>query len=620
QKVIDNYPGQTNTVKVAREKLAVLLRAKAVVKKGDKEFKIKKVCELDDLLGEASSDGQYISYTDWGTGGLHIYEIATGKKRQLTEKDHYGAVLRSPWSPDSKQIAYNWNNEESFYDLRVISLDGSKPRVLYRDKDVYPQPVDWSPDGKHILAIFDNPPIMKKDNISQVGLISVEDGTVSILETLKDRDLYYMYFSPDGRSIAYDYPPQEGSQDRDIFIYSMEKKSEAPLVKHTANDRLIGWAPDSKNIFFVSDRMGTPDLWIISVEEGKAKESPKIVKKNIGWIYPMEFAQDGSYYYGQLIDIRDIYIATLDKEKGKPPAPPEKLTKRLVGLDFSPAWSPDGKSLAYVSKRHPQYVYGANSLYITSMETGKEREVIRPQKLRLFGQFFGGLRWSPDGSSIVASGLEKDKGIGIYLVDVKKRKMSLAFYGEASIPDRVWSSDGKEIFFSDYDWEKKNSSILVYDLETKQKKEIYHQDYAYISRLALSPEGRWLAFVTTDPEKKKGSVIKLLPVTGGESHDLISIRTECRSMTWTPEGRDMLYITDQITPTGQDRGSELWKVSAEGGEPQKIWQTAENIEELRVHPDGQHFAFSVRKVSCEIWVMDNFLPEEKTKKKSKQQQ
>jgi Tol biopolymer transport system component len=619
QKVIDNYPSQTETVKVAKEKLSILVKAQTVIKKGDNEFKIRKVCELEDLLGEASPDRKYISYTDWGTGGLHIYEIATGKKRQLTEKNHYGAVLRSPWSPDSKQIAYNWNNEESFYDLRVINLNSSEPRVLYRDKDVYPQPADWSPDGKYILAILDNPPIMKKDNISQVGLISVEDGTVNILEALKGRDVYYMYFSPDGRTIAYDYPRQKGSQDSDIFLYSMEEKSETPLVEHSADDRLLGWTPDGRNILFVSDRMGTPDLWLLPVEEGKAPESPKIIKKNIGWVYPMEFALDGSFHYGQLIDIRDIYIATLDKEKGKLLAPPEKLAKRLVGSDFSPAWSPDGKSLAYVSKRHPQYVYGANSLYIVSMETGEESEVIRPQQLRLFGQFFGGLRWSPDGNSIIASGFEKDnKGTSIYLVDVKKRKMSLAFGGEASIPDRVWSLDGKEIFFSDYDWEKKNSSILVHDLETKQNKQIYHQDYAHISRICLSSEGRWLAFITTDPEMKKGSVIKILPVSGGATHDLVSIGTGCRSMVWAPEGRDIIYITDLITPTGKDRGSVLWKVSVEGGEPQKIWQTTENIEELRVHPDGQRIAFSGRKASCEIWVMENFLPKDKKEGKGGQ--
>jgi len=616
QRVIDNYPEQSESVKVAKEKLSFILKAQALVEKGEKEFKIKKVCEGEDIdvSGEVSPDGRYISYTDWTTEDLAIYEIATGKKRRLTsptEEERHGRVLRSIWSSDSQRIACNWHNKDNFRDLRIIGLDGSKHRVLYRDKDVFPLPVDWSPDGKHILAIFDN---YYKDKVRQVGLISVADGAVSILETFKSRADYYLYlgFSPDGRYIAYDYPQKEGSQDRDIFIYSIEEKNEIPLVQHLANDSLVAWAPDGKNILFGSNRLGTTDLWAISVKEGKPQGAPILVKKDIGLVSPLGFASDGSFYYGVSIRNRDVYIGTLDKEREKFLVPPEKLTGHFVGNNFSPEWSPDGKFLAYISSRLPRYEYGADSLYIVSLETGEEREVVRPQEIRRLGGVSRGICWSPDGRSILSSGHDK-KGQGIYVVDVKTGEMTAVLYGEEQIMNPNWSADGKAIFFIERDWKKGISRIFRYDMKTKEKKEIYNQN-PNLLWLIPSPDGKLLAFASF--EKNKVGVMMVLPIEGGEPREVAKITGgSCWGMAWTPDSREIIY-DNEFPPGGQgiEKGSELWKVSVERGSPQKLWKMEGYFEELRVHPDGQRIAFSSQAPYAEIWVMENFLQEARESK------
>ncbi|MCJ7580683.1 MAG: tetratricopeptide repeat protein [Candidatus Aminicenantes bacterium] len=615
QKVINNYPLQSEEVRVAKEKLSLLQKAQSAIKKGDKEFTLRKVCSDPDVdtLGEVSPDGSYISYTDWGTGDLAIYEITTGKKKQLTklsDKESFGFVLRSPWSPDSNQIAYNWYNEEGFWELRIIGTNSSEPRVLYRDKDVYPQPADWSPDGKSILTIFDN---YYKDKISQVGLVSVEDGAVSILETLKGRGVYYLYFSPDGRYIAYDYPPKKDSQDGNIFVFSIEEKNEIPLIQHSAHDYLLGWTPDGKSILYGSDRMGTPDVWIISVEEGKPQGVPTRTKTDIGLIFPMEFAPDGSFYYGRRIEIRDVYIGILDKERRKPLASPEILTGRFVGANFSPEWSPDGKYLAYISTRHPEHDYGSNSLYIRDLETDEEREVVRPQQIRAFGGVSRSIRWSPDGRSILASGVDK-KGQGLYMTDVKTGEMTIILYGEAQIMYPSWSADGKAIFFTERDFQKGISRVFRYDIASEQKKEIYHQNPNLLC-LIPSPDGKTLAFLMI--EKDNSNVIKILPVEGGEPREVTKIAEGyCMTMAWTHDGREILFCKNVEIPEtqGQAERSELWTISVEGGEPQNLWKFEGPGAELSVHPDGQRIAFSSRKMNNEIWVMENFLPRTEDKK------
>lgn len=618
QNVIDKYPEQTEAVKIAKEKLSILLKAQALTEKGEKEFKIRKVCESSDVdvSGEVSPDGRYISYTDWETfGHLAIYEIATGKKHDLTnqtEDEHWGNVIRSSWSPDSKQIAYIWWNKDAFWDMRIIGIDGSKPRVLYRDKDVFPQPADWSPDGKHILTILEN---YYKDKVNQVGLISVRDGTVSILETLKGRAVYYLYFSPDGRYIAYDYPQKEGSQDHDIYIYSIEEKREIPLVQHLANDSLGGWTPDGKNILFGSKRLGTMDVWAISVEEGKVQGSPRLVKKDIGLVSPMGFAPDGSFYYGLRINIRDVYVGTLDKEREKFLVRPEKLTGYLVGRNVSPEWSPDGKYLAYISNRHPDLSYGSNSLYIRDLETGEEREVVRPQEIRWFGSFFmGGICWSPDGRSILLTGGGK-KGQGIYVVDVKTGEMTTLLHSEVRLFSPSWSADGKAVFFTERHDKEGISPVFRYDMKTKEKKEIYNQNPG-IFYMAPSPDGKLLAFATFEKYKEETiGVLMVLPVEGGEPREVVKITDGgCMALAWAPDSREIIYGKSLYASSGSQRiapGSELWKVSVEGGEPQKLWKMAGSIVGVRLHPDGQRLAFTSQTSWAEIWVMENFLPKEK---------
>ncbi len=618
QNVIDKYPEQTEAVKIAKEKLSILLKAQALTEKGEKEFKIRKVCESSDVdvSGEVSPDGRYISYTDWETfGHLAIYEIATGKKHDLTnqtEDEHWGNVIRSSWSPDSKQIAYIWWNKDAFWDMRIIGIDGSKPRVLYRDKDVFPQPADWSPDGKHILTILEN---YYKDKVNQVGLISVRDGTVSILETLKGRAVYYLYFSPDGRYIAYDYPQKEGSQDHDIYIYSIEEKREIPLVQHLANDSLGGWTPDGKNILFGSKRLGTVDVWAISIEEGKVQGSPRLVKKDIGLVSPMGFAPDGSFYYGLRINIRDVYVGTLDKEREKFLVRPEKLTGYLVGRNVSPEWSPDGKYLAYISNRHPDLSYGSNSLYIRDLETGEEREVVRPQEIRWFGSFFmGGICWSPDGRSILLTGGGK-KGQGIYVVDVKTGEMTTLLHSEVRLFSPSWSADGKAVFFTERHDKEGISPVFRYDMKTKEKKEIYNQNPG-IFYMAPSPDGKLLAFATFEKYKEETiGVLMVLPVEGGEPREVVKITDGgCMALAWAPDSREIIYGKSLYASSGSQRiapGSELWKVSVEGGEPQKLWKMAGSIVGVRLHPDGQRLAFTSQTSWAEIWVMENFLPKEK---------
>ncbi|MFC2156621.1 tetratricopeptide repeat protein [Acidobacteriota bacterium] len=610
QKVLDNYPAQSEEVRIAKGKLSLLLESQAVTKKDSKDLRLQKIYDGKevDVIGDISSDGRYISFPDWGTGGrLATYDIATGKKRILKNKDGYAMALGSTWSPDNKQIAYSWYNTEMFWDLRIIGLNGSEPRVLFRDENAFVHPTDWSPDGKFISIYYKR---------SQIGQVSVEDGSYSNLKTF-DHEVKggggIMKYSPDGRHLAYDLS-SKGKSERDIFTVSSDGKIESSLIQHPADDYLLSWTPDGNNILFVSDRMGTQDLWIVATEEGEPKRDPSRIKQNIGNIFPLGFTQSGQFFYGVRKGLRDIYLAEVDLEKGTHLTPPTKGITHHLGTATSPVWSPDGKFLAYVTRDERETI----SLRVLSLESGKEREILRPD-LKSMAGVSTGLRWSSDGRSLLTIGFDNENGQDAYIFDVETAEMTalnLKMDGER-LADPAWSKDGKTIFYMDKSWRKTIFRIMAFDIENKQSKELAI-DPGNPLWLNISPDGQLLAYATVDA-KIKSPVIKALPVDGGEPRIVAELKNQCYALNWTPDGKSLLYFcvseTESKTEKKSEKVAELWKVSVDGGQPQRILTSTEyGFQELRIHPDGKRIVFTSDDPGYEIWAMENFLPKTKNKK------
>lgn len=611
QMVIDNYPGQTETVRIAKEKLAVLLRAQAVVKKGDKELRMRKVWSgsgVDDS-GKPSPDGKYLSFVDWSSGDLAIREIDTGKKRRITNKGSwdksYEFATDSVWSPDGKRLAYGWYNKDSYIELRIIGIDDSEPHILYKGKDEWIFPADWSPDGKDVLVYL----VRGDYKTFQFGKISVEDGSFQVLKTVKNYPRN-MSFTQDSKYIVYDYPQAEESQAHDIFLLSIDGKQDTPIVKHPADDWVLGSVPNSNIILFSSDRTGTHDAWMIEVKDGKPLGDPKLIRKELGQISPLGFASSGAFYYSFGTGMVDVYIASLDLEKGKVLVPPKKITQRFVGSNYMPDWSRDGKYLAYISERKfgpggP----GSHVLCIRSDETGEIRMLF--PKLKSFGR----LRWAPDGHSIFVTGSDEKVFLGLYRIDVQTGELTLIAESEpgANIKDFTFSLDGKSVFYAYFEFSKMRVRILKHDLETGHVQEVYRKDAPPdIGKLSVSPDGEYLAFVTAEPGWPW--FVRVIPLEGGEHRDILKMKPDgINTFAWTPDGNEILFVKDVSSGKGR-QACELWHVPAEGGEPQKFDIAMEGTHRLSIHPDGNRIAFHSGKSRAEIWVMENFLPEEKKEK------
>ena len=564
-----------------------------------------------DIGGGPSPDSRYLTYTDWFTGNLAARNLSTGQERRLTHKGSWADSREfsehSIVSPDSRQIAYGWfagKSETHSYELRLTRFGGSKPRVLYANREVtYLRPFSWSGDGQEILTL-----LSKKDKTHQIAMISVADGSVRILKTLDWRYPQKMSLSPDNRYIVYDFPPQEDSPERDIFLLAADASREITLIKHPANDLRPIWAPDGKSVVFMSDRTGAPGIWVVPVSKGKPQTSPQLVKSDTGEVDPMAFTGDGSLYYGFSTSTFEIYIAELDPKSGRVLAAPTKPIERFEGAHWWPDWSPDGKYLAYGLRPYPMGGRDSGVVVIRSLASGQERELSpRLDRWKLNS-------WSPDGRFLLVTGTDSKGRSGFHRMDAQTGDLTLLVRSEPGqyFSPGNWSLDGKSLFYQSNDRESLRRSILVRDLETGQVKELYGvtAPESMGHRMALSPDGRQLAFRWED--RTNGvQALRLLPTTGGKPRELLRVQAPevvgQRAFAWSRDGQYVLFTKRTGIP-GKPR-TVLCRVAVDGGKAEELKVAVDgHINKLAIHPDGRHLAFQVTQYSAEVWVMENFLP------------
>jgi TolB protein len=221
---------------------------------------------------------------------------------------------------------------------------------------------------------------------------------------------------------------------------------------------------------------------------------------------------------------------------------------------MSPSWSPDGKSLAYVSfeNRRPE-------IYIQHLATA------RRSKVAGFSGLNGAPSWSPDGK-FLALVLSKDGSPDIYTLNTATKRLKRLTKHRAIDTEPVWTQDGRSIIFTS-DRSGAPQLYLVNVAGGKPKRLTF--EGRYNTAAALSPDGKFIAMVHGARGQYK--IAQLERETGN-----LTVLTDSsldESPSFSPNGKMVLYAS-----TRGDNGF-LFAVSIDGRAKHKLSDQAGDIRE-----------------------------------------
>src|SRR6266478_2511778 len=387
------------------------------------------------------------------------------------------------FSPDGSQIAFSGNYDGNM-DLYVIPSVGGLPRRLtfHGSPD---RMLGWYPDGKSIL--FSTTRTSEKDRFNQLYKISATGGMPEKLP------LPYGEFgsiSPDGKTLAYipistdfrTWKRYRGGMNPDIRLFNLETFAAKNITGNDAANSLPMW--HGSTVYFLSDRDKNKraNIWAYDTKKEKFRQITTFEEfdthfPNIG-PEDMVFENGGRLY---LLDLgtekyAEVKIQVLtDRATLKPRL--EDVSKAVREPDVSPA----GKRAVFEAR---------GEIFTVPAEHGVVRNLTRSSGV---AERFPA--WSPDGKMIAYfSDRTGEYQLTIRPADGSGQEQVLTQFGPGFRYRPFWSPDSKKIVFID-----QAMRIHLHDLESKETKQIDKELWMYhdsLSRLKFnwSKDSRWIAY------------------------------------------------------------------------------------------------------------------------------
>jgi tricorn protease len=407
-----------------------------------------------------SPDGKLIAFTGEYDGNTDVYvvEAAGGVPRRLTY--HPGPDLASGWTPDGKSVLFRSQRDSYTFGPRLFTmpLSGGHPVAV-----PLPQASEgrFSPDGTRIAYV----PLMRPfaqwkhyrgGRMTPIWLANLADSSIEKLPRENSNDFNPMWSGDK----VYFLSDRNGTVT--IFSYDTGSKKVTQVVRNTGLDIKSASVGDGVIAYEQFGSLHTLDL-----NSGADKQVPIRVAGDVSSVRPRFVRVAGNLRNASISPsgARAVFeargeIMTVPVEKGDV----RNLTNSSGIAERDPAWSPDGKRIAYFSDESGEY-----ALHLRS-QSGMG-EVLKIDLGNPPSYFYSPV-WSPDSKKIAYT----DKRLNLWYVDVERRMPAVridtnTYDNPFRVMDPAWSPDSR---FITYTKQLKNrlGTVFIYSLEDNKTRQV----------------------------------------------------------------------------------------------------------------------------------------------------
>ncbi len=219
-----------------------------------------------------------------------------------------------------------------------------------------------------------------------------------------------------------------------------------------------------------------------------------------------------------------------------------------AGYDYQPDWSPDGKSVVYVS-----YQKDAMELWLLDLATGKTNQLTSAGAVNVEP------RWSPDGGKIVWVSTQYNRRFHVFMAEVGNGALEnvVRLTGETKTPlpryyyspydmeiNPAWTRDGKEILFvSNRGHIHGTGGFWLMKAEPGARaREIHYEETSWRARPDFSPDGSRMIYSSYLGRQRQN--LWLMPAKGGDAFPLSYGDWDETTPRWSPDGNSIAFVSD----------------------------------------------------------------------------
>lgn len=555
---------------------ALVLLARAFQGSGAPVPRPSNVLEVAGALGAErapvwSPDGEALAYESDQGGDWDIWVTRLGTGQAINRTASYsGDDVHPTWSPDGRWIAFfSWREGGGYFIMPAMG--GTARRVVpWPAGEVRPTPAAWSPDGTAMAYV------LGQRREPWIVIRTLADGAARQLRLPtrpRNNTVVGLSWSPDGRFLAYRRALSAVAATAELWLTSVAEGESRQLTDGTRRDGSPSWGPDARELYFVSDRGGSSDLWRLTVSEsGRPDGPPRQVTAGMELI-DAEVARDGrklAFTRGRLV--RNVYRAPLLRDRPATWADVTQLT--FDEADFESIDVHDG-SLLLSSDRSGNW-----DVFVMSASGGALRPTTTDSALD------AGPRWSPDGEEVVFYSTRSGHR-QVWIMEAGGGPPRQLTRGATDSYYPTWAPNGLEVVAS-----SRRGLVAVTVTDGAERRLTdgpgSHPDW--------SPDGRWVVYGSLRDGRNENW---LVPVAGGEQERLTG--REGSVPRWSPDGERIYFLglaasMDTVWATSVSSREE-WPVTALAGRPGHMGSVGLAVDEEYVY-------FTWQEPRGDIWVAD----------------